>query len=130
MRQYAAQVFAVHVLHREEVLAALLADVVNLDDVLMVELRGETCLVEEHLHERGVVCLTGTNALDDDVPREAFDATGTRKQHLRHATARQVLDDLIAAELRAYDGSPHATDKRDLSSPGASSSARPRSDVG
>jgi hypothetical protein len=77
-----------------------LADVVDLNDVVMVELRRETRFVQEHLHERRVVCLARTDPLDDDVTREALDATRAREQHLRHATARQVLDDLIAAELR------------------------------
>jgi hypothetical protein len=36
VREQAPQVFAVHVLHREEVLVAFLADVVDLDDVVMV----------------------------------------------------------------------------------------------
>ena len=43
-----AQVLAVDVLHREEVLAALLADVVDLDDVGVVQRGGEARLVEEH----------------------------------------------------------------------------------
>jgi hypothetical protein len=104
VREQAAQILAVHVLHREEVLVAFLPDVVDLNDVGVVQLRGEARLVQEHLHERLILRLTRTNPFDHDVARETFDAGRAGEQDFRHATARQMLDDLVAAELGARCG--------------------------
>ena len=50
-----AQVLAVDVLHRDEVLAVDLTDVEDLDDVRVRERRRDARLVQEHLDERAVL---------------------------------------------------------------------------
>src|SRR6185369_7805416 len=85
-------------LHHEEVLALLFADVVKLDDIMMMKRRREPRFIEEHLHVVLVVRLLRTDPLDDDVALESFDPGRTREEHLGHATLRQVLYDLITPQ--------------------------------
>ena len=56
----------VEVLHRDEVTAVLLADLVALYDVLMTETRRETRLVEEHLAPFGIFGELRTENLEGD----------------------------------------------------------------
>ena len=67
------------VLHREEVAAALDADVVDLRDVRVVKRRRQTRFVEEHVHEVLVVGVLRKDALDDDQLLEALDAHRARE---------------------------------------------------
>src|SRR5262249_33082754 len=59
---------------------------------------GEARLVEEHLDDVRIARSLDVDLLDDDVALEAFDAGRAREQHLRHAAARQMLDDLVTTE--------------------------------
>ncbi len=77
-RQHASEVFTVDVLHREEVRLRRLADVVDLDDVVVVKRPGQARFGHEHLHERVVLRLLRAQVLDDDMAFEPFDSTGTR----------------------------------------------------
>lgn len=72
-RQRSAQSFEqgpdvhpVEVLHDEEHPVGSLADIEHLDDVRMVELGRQSRLVEEHVHERGIVGKVGVNAFEND----------------------------------------------------------------
>ena len=87
-----------HVLHREEVLAAVLADVVDLHDVLVMEARRDARLVEEHLDEALILRVLGADSLDHDVALEAFDAVRAREQHVGHAAGGQVAQDRVPPE--------------------------------
>ena len=77
--EQAARVLAVHVLHREEVLAGVLADVVDLDDVVVMQRGSEPRLVEEHLDVARLLEQLGVDALDDDVTLEALNAFRARE---------------------------------------------------
>src|SRR5215470_6553008 len=87
------------VLHREEVVAALLADVVDLHDVGVVQRRGETRLVDEHLDDVRIARPLDMDLLDHDVALEALDA----------GPAREVLDHLVPAEF--LPSRPHGGDR-------------------
>lgn len=78
--QQTAEVLAMHVLHREVRLAALLADVEHLDDVVVMERGGEPGLRNEHVDERRIVLLIGADPLDHDVPLEALETTRAGEQ--------------------------------------------------
>jgi hypothetical protein len=43
------------VLHRDEILSVLLADLERVNDVRVIEARGEACLIEEHCDECGIL---------------------------------------------------------------------------
>ena len=107
--QERAGVLAVHVLHREEVLAALLADVVDLDDVVVVQRGREPRLVQEHLDVALVARLLGADPLDHHVALEPLDAGRAREQHVGHAALREVLDHLVAAERAGRGGANEAS---------------------
>ena len=72
------QVVPAQVLHRDEVLVLDGADVVDLDDVRMVERRGDTRLVEKHAHELRIVGPVAQDLLDDEVLLEALNRLGAR----------------------------------------------------
>ena len=80
-----AQVLAVDVLHRDEVLAVVLTDVEDLDDVRVRERRRDARLVEEHLDERAVLVHRRQDPLDDEELLEAGDALLDREEELGHA---------------------------------------------
>ena len=76
----------------------VLADVVDLHDVLVVEARGEARLVEEHRDEALVSRVLGANPLEHDVTLEAFDAVGAPEQDVGHAARRQMLEHGVPPE--------------------------------
>jgi hypothetical protein len=94
-----AQVLAVHVLHRQEVDAGLLADLEHLRDVVVVERGGQPGLVEEHLHRGRILCALGRDHLEHDVALEAANAGRARHVDPRHASGRQRRQDLVLAEV-------------------------------
>ena len=71
------------------------ADVEDLDDVRVVEARGEPRLVEEHLDELLVLREVRQHALDRDVLLEPLNADRFAEIHLGHAARFQSLDDAI-----------------------------------
>src|SRR6185503_9612766 len=93
-----ARVLAVHVLHRHEVRAVGLIDLVDLRDVLMVECRGELGLVEEHRDEPLVARALAQDRLEHDVALERAEPALPREENLRHATRREVADYLVAPD--------------------------------
>ncbi len=102
--QQRAHGLAVHVLHREEVAVAEAADVVHLRDVRVLELGREPRLVEEHAHEVDVGRALAEDPLEHDVARHAGDARAARQKDLRHATHRELREDLVTVGGRAYLG--------------------------
>jgi hypothetical protein len=70
----------VDVLHREVRLAVVFADVVDLDDVVVMQCGGEARFREEHLDERFVAFLFRADPLDHEVAFEAFEPTRAREQ--------------------------------------------------
>ena len=102
VRQQRADVLAVDVLHRDEVLAGRLADVVDLHDVLVMQRGGDARLVEEHPDEALIPRVLGADPLEHDVALEAFDAVASPEQDVRHPARRQVLQHHVSSET-----SPH-----------------------
>ena len=93
-----AQVLAVDVLHRDEVLIVVLTDVEDLDDVRMRERRGDACFVEQHLDERFVLVHRRKDPLDDEELLETGDALLDREEQLGHAAGRELADQRVLAE--------------------------------
>jgi hypothetical protein len=92
----------VDVLHRDEVLARGLTDVVNLDDVLMVKVGDDARLVEKHPDEALVLGVLGTDPLEHDVTLETLDSICTAEKDVRHSPRRKVLEHHITAETRFH----------------------------
>ncbi len=113
--QQRPDVASVHVLHDEEVLAVDLADVDDVDDVRMVEGRGEPRLGEEHLDERRVLGEVGKDELQHARLLEAGDAEGLREVELGHAAAGEATSEDVAADLGA--GGQGAARTRSLGDP-------------
>src|ERR1043165_9177945 len=107
LAQESTDVLAVHELHRVEVLAVLLTDVVNLDDVVVMKRGSQPRFIEEHLDELRVLCVLAVDPLDHDVAGESFDAGRRRKEDLGHTTARQMLENPVPTELLRYVDIPH-----------------------
>jgi hypothetical protein len=101
IREQSAQILAVDVLHREEVRAEVLADIVDLHDVVVMEGACEARLGEKHLDESVVVGLRRPQVLDDDVVLEPFDTVRARDREIGHATASEMLHDLVSPQLAA-----------------------------
>src|SRR5262249_4390906 len=87
---------ALHVLHGEEVEAAALADVVDLDDVGMVQLPRGARLGEEHVDAPAVAREAAGEDLQRHLPVER-DLEGLVAR--AHAAAAEPLADLVAADL-------------------------------
>src|SRR5262249_38539858 len=78
------QVRAVDKLHDDEVSPVGDADVEDLDDVGMLQVKREPGLVEEHGEELFVLREVGQDAFDGDVFLEAFDRLGDSPIDFRH----------------------------------------------
>ena len=87
---------AVHVLHREEIRVAELPDVVDLRDVRVLELGREARLIEEHADEVRVRRAIPQDPLEHTVALDSCDAFTARQEDLRHATRRELGEDLVA----------------------------------
>jgi hypothetical protein len=98
VREQLPQILAVEVLHREEVLALRLADVVDLRDVRVVQARRDARLVEEHLDEALIARVLGLDPLEDHVALEAIETIGAREQHVRHPAGGEMLQDGVAPQ--------------------------------
>ena len=98
LAQHRGQRLALHQLHHEEVLVAVVADLDDADDVGMIEQRGDARLVEEHADELRVGREVRQDALDDDQCAKSRHVAGQRQIDLRHAPCRQAADDLVPPE--------------------------------
>src|SRR5262245_64526907 len=85
------EVLAGDELHRDVVGVAFAAEVVNLDDVRMVELRAHPRFVEEHLDEGFLLREVAQDLLDDDEAIEPCETTLAREPNLGHAAGRKLL---------------------------------------
>ena len=101
-RQNHSHVLAVDVLHRDEVLAARLAHVVDLHDVLVMQVGGDPRLVQKHPDEPLVLGVIRPDPLEHDVALEAAMAIGAPEQHVCHATRREVLEHHVSTEPRPH----------------------------
>ena len=99
------RVLAVDVLHRHEVGAVGLIDLVDLGDVLVVERRGELGLVEEHRDEALIAGALAQDRLQHDVALERAEPGLARQIDLRHAAGREVTDHLVPADPQGTGGS-------------------------
>jgi hypothetical protein len=99
--QDAAHVLAVDVLHREEVAAVPLPDVVDLGDVRVLQRRRQPRLVEEHADEVAVLRELRQDALEDHDLLEALDAARTRQVQLGHPATRESAQELVAPQCRS-----------------------------
>ena len=94
-------VLAVDVLHREEVLAVRLADVVTPARCCWwCRPRREPRLVEEHRDEALVSRVLGADPLEHDVPLEALDPVGAAEQDLGHAARREMFENADSDRAR------------------------------
>ncbi len=88
------------VLHRHEVRAVRLIDLVDLRDVLVVQGRGELCLVQEHRDEPLIAGALAKDRLEDDMTLERAETRLSREINLRHTAGRKVSDHLVTADPR------------------------------
>ncbi len=98
--QQRQRVKSVDEFQRDEVLAAHLAEIEDLHDLRMRQLRRQLGLVDEHRHEGLVRSEVGQDPLDDDDLLEAVRRDDLRAEDLGHATDGQPLQQRVAAELR------------------------------
>ncbi len=75
-----------------------------MDDVVVLELRGELRLVDEHGDEVGVVGEVRQDLLDRDRLLEALDAPHARLPDLGHAADGDPLEQRVLAELARTAG--------------------------
>ena len=101
-RDHPMQRLPVEILHGDEVLFSELPDLVGLDQVRVIEARGEARLVEEHRERFGIVRQVGANPLDHDelVEPEIGGAARDREIDVRHPTLAERSDQAIFPELR------------------------------
>ena len=86
------EILAMDVLHREEELAVVDADVVDLRDVRVLQRRGEPRFVDEHRDEAAVARELRQDPFDHDQLLEAFDPDRARQIELGHAADRDLTN--------------------------------------
>lgn len=92
----------VEILHDDVVPAALLPDLVRLDDVRMRELRSESRLVEEHGRERR---LAGeARELHDEQLLKPTRALRAREVHVGHAALTEQSNQAVTTQRRVESG--------------------------
>ncbi len=94
-----ADVFAVDVLHRDEVRPVHLTNVERLDDVRVRHRGGDASFVQQHLDERFVLVHRGKDALDDDEFFEPSRGTLEGEEDFRHASGRESSEQRVLAKL-------------------------------
>ncbi len=90
LAQHGQDVDAVDELHGDEVLALVLAKLVDPDEARMIELRGEPGLVEEHVDEVALAGQMRQQALDHRERRVVAGALGAGQEQLGHTADREV----------------------------------------
>jgi hypothetical protein len=98
--QEAQRVGAVDELEGDEVLPAHVAEVEDLDDLRVRELRRQLRLVDEHRDERRVGREVREDPLDDEDLLEPVRGANLRAEDLGHASDGEALEERVAAELR------------------------------
>jgi hypothetical protein len=90
---------AFDVLHDKVVTALTRADFDDRTNVWMMNARGQPGLVEEHLDEFRVLDEVGVQSFVGDQALKACDSAEPREEDGRHATARELGDELEAIEV-------------------------------
>ncbi len=94
-------------LHHQERRFLLFAEVEDLHHIGVVDGRGETRFVQEHVDESTFVAQRWQQDFHCEQTAEAGHAATTHGEHLRHASARELRDDLVA-----IDALPDARDPK------------------
>ena len=94
----ATDIASVDVLHRDEVLGADTAELEDLDDVDVVEQRGELGFAYERLDEARVLREVRKQSLERHHPLETFDAALERAMHRGHSAHAETLVDQVRSE--------------------------------
>jgi hypothetical protein len=84
---------SVHPLHRNEKRAFELPELVDVTDVPMVELNGETRFIEKHLNEPGFVSDVRKDPFDREKSRDTRSQGLTAEKHLSHSARRDSTKD-------------------------------------
>ena len=87
-----AEVSTLDVVHHQEELTALDAELVNRHDVRVAQVDRDLGLVLEHFDEFGAVGELRQNAFDGKEFTDAARARATREEHLGHAARRELLE--------------------------------------
>ena len=95
------QVFAVDVLHGEEVAALVFADVVDLHQVRVMQGRRQARFIQEHADDVRVLRDLRQDALEHDDLLESRQPPGAREIDLRHPTTGQITKHLVLLEFGA-----------------------------
>ena len=95
------QIRTVDVLHGDVVRVLDLAEVVDMDDVVVIELRGELRFIDEHLDEVLIVGEVRKDLLDGHDLLKTFHAAHARFPHFRHATRGDFFQKDVLPELDA-----------------------------
>jgi hypothetical protein len=98
--EQSATVLAVHVLHRDEVLALRVAKLIGLRDVLMLHEAGDASLVNEHPYEILVPTQVGEDALHRHHVYPSLVIEGLGPIDLGHAAKGNAVEQVVAAELK------------------------------
>ena len=95
------QIVAIDVLHGDVIRAADLPEVVDVNDVVVVELRGQLRFIDEHLDEFLVVREVRQDLLDrDDLLKSLFSAL-PRLPHFGHAAGGDLFKEHVRPETHA-----------------------------
>jgi hypothetical protein len=86
------------VLHGDEEVLLLLAQLVDLHHVGVGQRRDQARLLQEHLDQLGLGREVGEDALDHHHALEATHAALAREEDLGHAAIGEPIEDLVAAE--------------------------------
>jgi hypothetical protein len=83
------------VLHHDDGLALILGNLVRLDDVGVIEPRGEPGLAQEHVPEFGIAGQVLLERLEDDELAEAARAARDREVHVRRSALPELDEDSV-----------------------------------
>ena len=84
-------------LHRNEVVARDFAELIDLHDVAVHQVRGELRFVDEELEKLGSLRVMRMDDLERDALREAGGSELLRLVHRRHAALRDLVDEAEGA---------------------------------
>ena len=95
------QIVPIDVLHGDVVRALDFAEVVDVDDVVVIELGGQLRFIDEHLDEVLIVGKVRQDFLDGDDLLKSFDAAHARFPDLGHAAGGDLFEEDVLSELDA-----------------------------
>ena len=87
------------VFHRQKVSVIDLAEVKDLDDVLMGQRHRDLRFVQKHRNQLNVGSKFRADPLYDQVFRKAIDTGGARQKYFAHAPSRELMYELISTVL-------------------------------